>query len=196
MRRRIQCSIVGETMVGKTTLLKSYVTCKPPEIYSPTIYDNIKGSVVLGKKKYKVNLVDTAGQHEYSNLCTATYKKSRVIILCYSVIDRQSFDRIKTFWIPELRKNLGKRVPIVLTATHTDLRNDKYIKRCIEVVSSSEGKQLADSFGAKGFYEISRSNISQTNDIFECAVKAVVGEKRTLFTIFKKVFCNTRRNKN
>lgn len=119
-----------------------------------------------------------------------------MIILCYSVIDRQSFDRIKTFWIPELRKNLGKRVPIVLTATHTDLRNDKYIKRCIEVVSSSEGKQLADSFGAKGFYEISRSNISQTNDIFECAVKAVVGEKRTLFTIFKKVFCNTRRNKN
>lgn len=49
MRSRIRCSIVGETMVGKTTLLKSYVTCKPPEIYSPTIYDNIKGMYLIIK---------------------------------------------------------------------------------------------------------------------------------------------------
>lgn len=101
MRSRITCSVVGETMVGKTTLLKSYVTCKPPEIYSPTIFENIKGMfdfivhvplsllknyrlfifllivflfhfislipgfVLLGKKRYKVNLVDTAGQVNY-----------------------------------------------------------------------------------------------------------------------------------
>ena len=131
-------------------------------------------------------------QHEYSKLCTASYSKSRVIILCYSVIDRQSFERITSFWIPEIRKNIRKSVPIVLTATHTDLRNDKSIKRCIKVVSSAEGKQLADSIGAKGFFEISRSEVIQTNGIFECAVRAVIGEKKTLFTILKKLFCRNK----
>ncbi|XP_062586817.1 rho-related protein racD-like, partial [Saccostrea cucullata] len=194
MRSRIKCSIVGETMVGKTTLLKSYVTCKAPAIYSPTIYENIKGFVVLGHKHHKVNLVDTAGQHEYSKLCTASYCKSKVIILCYSVIDRPSFDRIKSFWIPEIRKNVGKSIPIVLTATHTDLRSDKSIQRCIQVVSSTEGRTLADSIGAKGFFEISKSDISQTNDIFECAVRAVISKKKTLFTILKKIFCSTCKN--
>lgn len=112
------------------------------------------------------------------------------------MIDRQSYERMNTFWIPEIQKNIGKRVPIVLVATHTDLRHDKYIQRCVQVVTTSEGKQLAELIGANGFFEISKSNINQLNAIFECAVTAVISNKNTLLTIFKKIFCTTCINKN
>jgi hypothetical protein len=56
-------------------------------------------------------------------------------------------------------------------------------------VTTSEGKQMAEFIEADGFFEISKSNINQTNDIFECAVTAVVSKQNTLLTILKKIFC-------
>lgn len=129
-------------------------------------------------------------KQEYSRLRVLSYKKSDVCILCFSVIDRNSFERIRTLWIPELERTVGKRVPIVLVATHIDLKEDKYVKKCISIVSTSEGQKLADDINAKGYFETActTGDSFAAREIFECAIAAVVSGRKGYLRTLKGIF--------
>ena len=127
---------------------------------------------------------------EYSRLRVLSYKKSDVLILCFSVIDRNSFERIRTLWIPELERTVGKRVPIFLVATHTDLKEDKYVKKCTNIVSTSEGQQLADDINAAGYFETACTTADSfcAREIFERAIATVVSGRKGYIRSLKNIF--------
>jgi len=89
-------------------------------------------------------------QHDYSNMRAFTYKDSEVFLLCYSVGDRESFNSVKTFWLPEIKKFMGKKCPIILVANQVDSRDSEE-----DSVSKEEGLCLAKDVNADGYVEVS-----------------------------------------
>ena len=48
--------------------------------------------------------VDTAGRHEHDHLRYISIPNGRVVIIAFSLVDRDSFDNIKKKWLPEKKK--------------------------------------------------------------------------------------------
>jgi GTPase SAR1 family protein len=80
---------------------------------------NILASVTLNNRKYILNLFDSAGQvkkklnflkfkiffqEEYDQLRIMAYPNTNVFILCFSVVDPDSYSNILSKWIPELNR--------------------------------------------------------------------------------------------
>ena len=76
-------------------------------------------SVTVDNRKYILNLFDSAGQvkfhafelehfvffqEEYDQLRIMAYPNTNVFILCFSVVDPDSYSNILSKWIPELNR--------------------------------------------------------------------------------------------
>ena len=119
-------------------------------------------------------------QHEYTELRCFCYKDSEVFVVCYSVNDRDSFESVRDFWIPEIKKFLGRKVPVILVATQTD--TDFNLKE--DNVSSKEGLELARDIHAEHFVECSSKLKGGVLNIFDkVALTAIKRRKKPSFIL-------------
>ena len=143
----------------------------------------VSGTIPVAGDKYTISVFDTAGQQDYEGLRVFTYGHSEVIIVCFSVQDRKSFNNVKEFWVPEIRANVGNKANIILVATQTDTKDVSK-----ETVTEDEASELAESIGAVCYLECSAKDGHGINDLFESVVlSAMRGRKRKL-SILKKLF--------
>ena len=120
------------------------------------------GCLRVAGQKHDLNILDNAGQHDYESTRTCSYKDSEVLVLCYSVVDRESLASIKDFWVPEVSTQTSRRKPIILVATQTDLRKVHNIGH----ISTEEGEALAKEIGAEAFLECSAYDKDTVNHVF------------------------------
>ena len=85
----------------------------------------LSGKVHVGRKDVTLTVYDCSSEDEHLGIRSFAYQDTDVCILCYSVADRDSFENIRSKWSEEIRNLVGQKVPIVLVATQTDLRNNK-----------------------------------------------------------------------
>lgn len=121
-------------------------------------------------------------QHEYTELRSFSYKDSEVLLLCFSVSDRDSFESVKDFWAPEVKDFLGKRVPIIVVATQTDTRSDLGGD-----VSTEEGQRMAKEIGAERYLECSCSDQQSVHSVFENVVLTALKQRKRMGNIFRRV---------
>ena len=116
-------------------------------------------------------------QHEHEDLRAFTYTDSQAFVVCYSAVDRKSFKNVKEFWVPEIRKHVRKKKPILVVATQCNLR-DTTDYDMDEPVSRQEGEGLVSEIGASGFMEVSHVSVETSNDIFKEIVINIQKQKR------------------
>ena len=95
MSKKIKCVVVGDGAVGKTCLLISYSTNKFPLDYVPTIFDNYSVTILIGGEAYSLGLFDTAGQEEFDRLRPISYPETDVFLVCFSVVNPDSYANVK-----------------------------------------------------------------------------------------------------
>ncbi|CAH8500416.1 unnamed protein product [Schistosoma guineensis] len=176
--RTIKCVVVGDGAVGKTCLLISYTTNKFPMDYVPTVFDNYAVTVMVGGEPYTLGLFDTAGQEDYDRLRPLSYPQTDVYLICFSVVNSTSFVNVEEKWVPEIRHHSPK-VPFLLVGTQIDLRdegatitrlhNDK-----AKMVSSDQGKKLAERLKAVKYQECSALTQKGLKDVFDEAILAAL----------------------
>jgi len=157
--------IVGDSIVGKTSLLVAYTTNTFSFDYIPTIVDNYCSNIYIDGKYYNINLWDTTGHEEYVRLRSLTYHMTDVFILCYSIISKTSLENIKNHWYKELQL-YSPSTPIILVGTKVDLR-----KNIDEHISIEDGITKASEIDAKSFFECSALSRNSISQIFEDAVR-------------------------
>merc|ERR1712080_673293 len=64
------------------------------------------------------------GQEEFENLRTLTYPDTDLFMVCFSLINRTSFDNVKNVWLNDLNGRAAK-VPKFLVGTMKDLKDQK-----------------------------------------------------------------------
>jgi len=170
--------VVGDGAVGKTSLLYVYNNGKFPEEYVPTVFENASKDATYKGKAVTLRLYDTAGQEEYDRLRPLSYPGTNIVLLCYSVASRSTFDSISSKWAPEVRHYLP-RVPTILVGLKVDIRDEDGGEKPVDFdpVKKEEGEELAKKIGASVYMESSAKKELGVSDIFEMAMKICWPEK-------------------
>ena len=93
---QIKIAIVGNSGVGKTSIINWYI--KNVQETSPTVGANIQDIVIdIDGKKTNLNIWDTAGQLQYRDIMPLYFRDVNLIIICFSAVDQESFDDIKSW---------------------------------------------------------------------------------------------------
>jgi len=179
----IKCVVVGDGAVGKTCLLISYTTNAFPGEYIPTVFDNYSANVMVDGKPINLGLWDTAGQEDYDRLRPLSYPQTDVFLICFSVMNRASFENVRSKWYPELQHH-APGTPIILVGTKADLRNDpqttqRLAEKGQSAISVDEGKQMQKDIGAVSVLECSALTQSGLKVVFDEAIRAVLSPPPT-----------------
>lgn len=170
--------VLGDSAVGKTSLMMSFTTDKIPEKHAPTIYDKFNVSQTVYGKRMSVTWCDTAGQEDFAHLRPLCYPQVNAAVVCFSVINRESFEHVKDKWVKELQHHCPK-VPIVLVGTQTDkreaLKSTKSKLAQSHVVTKSEGIKMALFIKAATYMECSALNHHNVQNVFNETVLAALG---------------------
>ena len=121
---RFKITVIGDGMVGKTSLIKKFTKGSFVQDYVKTI--GAQFSVFdkqIDEDKIRLLFWDIAGQESFSQLRKGFYTGSRACIIVFSHEENEhgedSFKNISK-WLNDIKKNCG-HLPIILFGNKTDL---------------------------------------------------------------------------
>ena len=143
----INCILIGETEVGKSSFLLRYFKNLFSDSFLTTVgIDKETKIIKINDDTYRFTLWDTAGQERFRSLPMKYYLNADGILLVFNLNDRQTFNKIN-FWVDEFKKNTRKnaRMNIFLIGNKIDLDRE---------VSKEEAIKKAKENGMQ-YYEVS-----------------------------------------
>ncbi|KAI9899276.1 hypothetical protein N3K66_005737 [Trichothecium roseum] len=163
--------ILGDGGVGKTGFAIQMSLGQFVDTYDPTIEDSYQKRIVVDGVPCKLDILDTAGQEEYTALRYQWIRDGDAFILMYSISSRSSLKRVRGLYrqIQRVKESAGSSkgshgvpweplpIPIVLVGNKADLILGRE-------VSIEEGSSVATSLGvdfleasAKEFHNVEES---------------------------------------
>jgi len=95
--------LVGDSSVGKTTIISRYLNLYNPNPISTTGASySVKETLFENNIKISFEIWDTAGQEKYRSLNKIFYNNTNICFLVFDITERQSFDNILNFWYKEV----------------------------------------------------------------------------------------------
>merc|ERR1719231_1596660 len=103
--------ILGDSGVGKTSLMNQYVHKRFSNQYKATIgADFLTKEVMIDDKLVTLQIWDTAGQERFQSLGVAFYRGADACILVYDITNPKSFDHLDS-WRDEFLIQASPRNP-------------------------------------------------------------------------------------
>merc|ERR1711972_352755 len=171
-------------MGGKSALTIRLVTDNFLDEYDPTIEDSYRKQVQIDGKPALLDILDTAGQEEFSSMQDQWMRDGKGFLLVYSIVSRQSFDEVAMLREKILRTkddDDGSNVPIVMAGNKCDLENARQ-------VGTEEGQQLADEWNCAFFETSARDKIYKVVQLIR-ELEAKKAEESTKKEKKKKLKC-------
>ncbi|KAL5366394.1 ras family-domain-containing protein [Aspergillus floccosus] len=178
--------VLGDGGVGKTALTIQLCLNHFVETYDPTIEDSYRKQVVIDQQSCMLEVLDTAGQEEYTALRDQWIRDGEGFVLVYSITSRPSFTRIQKFYnqikmvkesanssSPSGASYLGSPIhapagpPLPVPVMLVGNKSDKAVERA---VSAQEGQALAKDLGCE-FVEASAKNCINVEKAFYDVVR-------------------------
>lgn len=112
MRALKKVIILGDSGVGKTSLMNQYVHSKWSSQYKATIGADFltKDCVTEGGKTLTLQIWDTAGQERFQSLGVAFYRGSDVCVIVFDVNSAKSFENVGN-WMEEFLAQASPKDP-------------------------------------------------------------------------------------
>ena len=131
----ISIIMVGDASVGKTTLMKRFITGTYSNSLNPTVgVELYKKEIEINDKKYLIRIWDTCGQERFRSLSQSYYRNSDGIMLLFDLNCTESFDNLQT-WFNSIKENGCEDIPLIVVGTKCDLKcfvKDEDIKKLEE----------------------------------------------------------------
>eukprot|EP00483_Globobulimina_turgida_P007577 UN07592 len=121
--------VLGGGGVGKSALTIRLVTDNFLEDYDPTIEDSYCKQVSIDGTPAMLDILDTAGQEEFSSMQDQWMREGQGFLLVYSITSPETFDEIEMLREKILRTKDDEDVPIVLCGNKCDLENQRQVLR-------------------------------------------------------------------
>lgn len=162
---KLQFIIVGDTTVGKTSIIKYYFEQeKVTGGYLATVgVDFYTKDIQLGKKVVRTKVWDTAGQERFHSLTNSFFKNAQGVILVYDINNKESF-RSLTQWLKSIKENIDeKKATIIIIGNKDDLPHKVDIQEAEEFCKSKNSQHFVTSAKTgKGIEEAFKALITKT----------------------------------
>ncbi|CAO1635001.1 unnamed protein product [Sympodiomycopsis kandeliae] len=137
------------------------------ETYDPTIEDSYRKQTVIDDQPCMLEVLDTAGQEEYTALRDQWIREGEGFLLVYSIASRATFERVERFrsQISRVKDQEPHTVPIMLVGNKMDKVNERE-------VAQSEGQALARRLGV-GFVETSAKTCVNVEKAYYTVVRQI-----------------------
>jgi len=157
--------IVGGGGVGKSALTIQLIQNHFIDEYDPTIEDSYRKQVTIDAETCLLDILDTAGQEEYSAMRDQYMRTGQGFLMVYAITSRSSFEELVGFKDQILRVKEADHVPMVVVGNKSDLESERQ-------VSSQEGQDLARNFGSP-FFETSAKTRVNVEESFYNLVREI-----------------------
>jgi GTPase KRas len=104
----------------------------PPPVVGPVLIlppDSYRKQCVIDEEVALLDVLDTAGQEEYSAMREQYMRTGEGFLLVYSITSRQSFEEIMTFQQQILRVKDKDYFPIIVVGNKCDLEGDRQVSK-------------------------------------------------------------------
>lgn len=166
--REYKLVVVGGGGVGKSALTIQLIQSHFVDEYDPTIEDSYRKQVVIDDKVNVLDILDTAGQEEYSAMREQYMRTGEGFLLVYSVTSKTSFDELMTYYQQIQRVKDVDYVPIVVVGNKSDLEEERQ-------VAYEDGANMAKQMNAP-FLETSAKQAINVDEAFYTLVRLVRDE--------------------
>jgi GTPase KRas protein len=159
--------VLGAGAVGKSCMTVQLVSHHFVDFYDPTIEDSYRKQTVIDEEVVQLDILDTAGQDEYSAMRDQYMRTGQGFILVFDITNRATFDELAVFAEQVSRAkdaNFGD-VPMVVVGNKCDLEHQR-------AVTSVEAQEFATSIGA-AFIECSAKRRFNVEEVFAQAVREI-----------------------
>ena len=127
-----QLLIIGDSSVGKTSLITRYANGTFKEEYLATVgLDYFTKVEEINNQTIQVKLWDTAGQERFKSLTQNYFRNAQGVLLTFDVTNTESFDNLKD-WINSIKKNMeGNNVfiPLIIIGNKIDMEDSREIQK-------------------------------------------------------------------
>ena len=156
---KVKLILVGETTVGKTSIINQYIDKTFKEEYMMTIgKEKSLKNINLEGKEVSLEICDTAGQIDYRAINKIFMKNTDIALIIYDITNRKSFEEL-TNWIYSVNQsNNNKNVIFGIAANKSDLYEQK-------VINKKEGEEFAKNNNAL-FFETSAKDYDSVENVF------------------------------
>lgn len=159
--------VFGGGGVGKSAIVVRYITRDHfIEEYDPTIEDSYRKQVSVDGNVHIVDVLDTAGQIEYSAMRDLHVREGKGFILAYSITSRTSFDELEAFRTSILRIKENEDVPMIMMGTKCDLESHRQVTR-------KEAEEVAREWKIP-FIETSAKDFINVDEAFNSILRLII----------------------
>ena len=163
--------VLGESKVGKTSLIKRYTKDQFGGVYLTTVGMDFQDKIIeIEDKKVRLQVWDTAGQERFRNVTKSYFQSSHGLLVVYDITDRESFEKIK-FWMENIKNNAPENAKKILVGNKCDLANERQ-------VSYEEGEKKASNYNIK-FFESSAKDGTNVNELFFYLANEIYQDEKT-----------------
>ncbi len=161
MNDKTKLILVGNSQVGKTSIITQYLEKNFNENYIPTYSHDksLKNIKLKNNNEYILEIWDTIGQEKYRAANNIFMKNTQIALLVYDKINKKSFEDLNEWYKQVCDINGRDNLIIGVVGNKTDLYEDR-------VIEENEGQKYAEEINAS-FFETSAFDYNSIFNLFE-----------------------------
>ena len=162
-----QLLVIGDTSVGKTSLITRYTNGTFKDEYLATVgLDYYSKEEIINNKTINIKIWDTAGQERFKALTQSYFRNAEGVMLAFDVTKSESYDNLKD-WIVSIKKNLeGKNIflPLIIVGNKIDMEESREVE-----------KESAEQFATENNYKYFETS-AKTGEGVDEAVRDLINQ--------------------
>eukprot|EP01119_Soliformovum_irregulare_P009197 TRINITY_DN2238_c0_g1_i3.p1 TRINITY_DN2238_c0_g1~~TRINITY_DN2238_c0_g1_i3.p1 ORF type:complete len:201 (-),score=46.99 TRINITY_DN2238_c0_g1_i3:22-594(-) len=164
--KEVSVMFYGSSGVGCTTIAVQFTSGFFLEEYDPTIESSYRRQYLSNDRVYLVDILDVAGEEEYTAQAEASVRKQQNFIIVYDIVSRRSFEHLD--FISKMIRRVKEDVPftMVLVGNKKDLDAQR-------TVSTQDGINFAEHYGIP-FLETSAKSRQDCEKIFDIVCQQAI----------------------
>jgi len=180
--RQLKLLIIGESGVGKTSILQRFIDSTFQKSLTTTIGIDFRSKKIrVGGEEVELQIWDTAGQERFFSITKSYYRGSDGIFLTFDISSEDSFSNTEK-WVAAVQSKIEEKVPIFLLGNKKDLVDTAKIDELgtiqkMKDLSRRLSKDIPKEQEVK-WYVTSAQSGENIEEIFEDMAKVILEKKR------------------
>lgn len=124
----LRICVVGSGGVGKSCVTLRFLKNEFTEYYDPTMEETYQTEIAYSGKNYEVEIVDTAGQEEFTSFLDSSLATGDAFMVLYAINSLSSWNDLKSLRskiYQETESISSKKAPMMVVGNKRDLEDER-----------------------------------------------------------------------